>query len=55
MLFNLASSAGFNEITSQRDLLLKELTKAEIEEAQALASKWKVGQPLPIKTVSVRR
>ena len=46
-LFNLAATNGYKDAAHNRDLIAKEMAPAQIEEGQAIASKWRVGKPLP--------
>ncbi|MCL2076532.1 MAG: sel1 repeat family protein [Betaproteobacteria bacterium] len=44
---NLAAADGNKTALENQDIFAKEMTHAQIEEGQAIASKWRVGQPLP--------
>lgn len=47
MLWNLAAANGSANASDQRAQIVRRMTKAQIDEGQALSSNWKVGTPLP--------
>ena len=47
MLWNLASASGNVNATNQRAEIAKRMTQEQIEEAQAMSRKWRMGAPLP--------
>ena len=50
MLWNLAAANGNRNAVSQRAAISKQMTQAQIEEAQALSRTWKVGTSLPTQS-----
>jgi predicted methyltransferase MtxX (methanogen marker protein 4) len=51
MLYNLAGAKSYRTaITNQRDEIALLLTPNQLDEAQELASKWKIGMPIPNTT-----
>ncbi len=50
MLYNLAAAEGDANAIENRAALSNDMTKAQIEEAQALSREWSVGKPLPTTT-----
>ena len=50
MLYNLAAAEGDANAIDNRAALSNDMTKAQIEEAQALSREWSVGKPLPTTT-----
>lgn len=50
MLWNLAAANGNHNAVNQRAAIAKQMTQAQIEEAQALSRTWKVGTSLPTQS-----
>ena len=50
MLFNLGATGGEEQGSKNREIITKEMTPRQLDEAQALTRNWKVGTPLPTKT-----
>ena len=50
MLYNLAAAQGDENAIENRAGVSSAMTKAQIEEAQALSREWSVGKPLPTTT-----
>jgi formylglycine-generating enzyme required for sulfatase activity len=50
MLYNLGATSGNENASESREIVTKEMTPRQIEEAQALTRNWKVGTPLPTKS-----
>ena len=50
MLYNLAAVNGDEDYINNRNTLSRQLSSAQLSEAQALAAKWKVGTPIPTST-----
>lgn len=50
MLWNLAAAGGNHNAVGQRAAIAKQMTQAQIEEAQALSRTWKVGTALPTQS-----
>ncbi len=44
---NISASAGNESARTNRELIEKEMTSAQVAEAQRLASSWKLGQSIP--------
>ena len=55
MLYNLAAINGDETAKNNRDKLTPQLTTAQLNEAQELASKWVKGKPLPTITKTYPR
>ncbi len=47
MLWNLAAANGNLNAAEQRSAISKQMTQEQIDEAQAMSSRWKQGTPLP--------
>ena len=47
MLWNLAAASGYPNAADQRAAIAKGMTQEQIDEAQALSSRWKPGKALP--------
>ena len=45
--YNLAAVNGNEKNKENRDRVTQQLTSAELNKAQEIASKWVIGQPLP--------
>mgnify|MGYP003553681214 CR=1 FL=1 len=54
MLYNLASAQGYKLAADNRNRIIDRLTRAQLDEAQALTRNWKLGQPLPTRTKSYK-
>ncbi|HEY5799299.1 MAG TPA: tetratricopeptide repeat protein [Burkholderiaceae bacterium] len=50
MLWNLAAASGSANAAEQRNALAPKMTRAQLEEGQAMSSRWKVGTPLPMES-----
>jgi TPR repeat protein len=50
MLWNLAAANGNHNAVGQRAAIARQMTQAQIEEAQALSRTWKVGTSLPTQS-----
>jgi TPR repeat protein len=52
MLMNLAAANGHKNAIEQRTALARQMSDAQVEEAQALSRNWKPGTPLPTQSRS---
>jgi len=54
-LFILAAAGENNDAVKSRGIVAKKMTPAQIEEGQAIASSWRVGQPFPTSSKTGRK
>jgi TPR repeat protein len=50
MLVNLAAASGHRNAIEQRNLIARQMSQEQVDEAQALSRNWKPGTPLPMQS-----